>query len=67
MLTYSENHALDWDVIQTALELEFPKEEAEKQLDTLINWGRYAELLSYNDDKGLVYLETPLQQPVKDS
>jgi NitT/TauT family transport system ATP-binding protein len=59
MLTYSENHALDWDVIQTALELEFPKEEAEKQLDTLINWGRYAELLSYNDDKALVYLETP--------
>lgn len=67
MLTHSENHALDWDVIQTALELEFPQEEAEKQLDTLINWGRYAELLSYNDDKALVYLETPLQQPVKNS
>lgn len=61
MLTRSENHALDWDVIQIALELEFPKEEAEKQLDTLINWGRYAELLSYNDDRGLVYLETQAQ------
>jgi NitT/TauT family transport system ATP-binding protein len=59
MLAHSENHALDWDVIQTALELEFPREEAEKILDTLINWGRYAELLSYNDDKELVYLETP--------
>lgn len=57
MLNHSENHALDWDVIQTALELEFPKEKAEKQLDTLINWGRYAELISYNDDKALVYLE----------
>jgi NitT/TauT family transport system ATP-binding protein len=56
---------LDWDVIQTALELEFPDEEAEKQLDTLINWGCYAELLSYNDDKALVYLETPLQQTAK--
>lgn len=59
MLTHSENHALDWDVIQTALELEFPKDEAKKQLDTLINWGRYAELFSYNDDKALVHLETP--------
>jgi len=59
MLTHSENHALDWDVIHTALELEFPTDEAEKQLDTLINWGRYAELISYNDDKALVYLETP--------
>lgn len=59
MLTHSENHALDWDVIQTALELEFPQDEAEKQLNTLINWGRYAELISYNDDKALVHLETP--------
>jgi NitT/TauT family transport system ATP-binding protein len=65
MLTHSENHALDWDVIQTALELEFPKEEAEKQLDTLINWGRYAELLSYNDDKGLVYLESSSQPKIQ--
>lgn len=62
LLSRAENRALDWDVIQTALELEFPKEEAEKQLDTLINWGRYAELLSYNDDRELVYLETPVAQ-----
>jgi len=67
MLSLSEHNSLDWDVIQTALELEFPKEEAEKQLDTLINWGRYSELLSYNDDKAMVFLETPPQssQPVK--
>ncbi len=57
MLTRSNKHSLDWDVIRTALGLEFPDEEAEEQLDTLINWGRYAELLSYNDDEGLVYLE----------
>jgi NitT/TauT family transport system ATP-binding protein len=58
MLSHSENNSLDWDVIQTALELEFPEDEAEKQLDTLINWGRYAELFSYDDDKELVYLES---------
>jgi len=58
LLSRAENRAIDWDVIHTALELEFPTEEAEKQLDTLINWGRYAELISYNDDKELVYLET---------
>lgn len=61
MLTNSENHALDWDIIHTALELEFPEDEAEKQLDNLINWGRYAELISYNDDKALIYLETQPQ------
>lgn len=66
LLSRSETRSLDWDVIHTALELEFPTEEAEKQLDTLINWGRYAELISYNDDKELVYLETP-SQPVAQS
>jgi NitT/TauT family transport system ATP-binding protein len=45
-------------VILTALELEFHKEEAERQLETLINWGRYAEILSYNDDQEVLYLET---------
>ena len=49
-------------MVHTALELEFPTDEAEKQLDTLINWGRYAELISYNDDKELVYLEMPATQ-----
>lgn len=61
MLTHSENRSLKWDVIQTALELEFPPEEAEKQLDTLINWGRYAELIAYNDNREQVYLETQSQ------
>lgn len=58
MLTHAENHVLDREVIHTALELKFPQEEAEKQLDTLINWGQYAELNSYNDNKALIYLET---------
>ncbi len=62
MLANAKGRALGWDVIQTALELEFPEDEAEKQLDTLINWGRYAELLSYNDDRELVYLEIPAPQ-----
>lgn len=61
MPAHSENRVLSWNVIQTALELEFPREEAEKQLDTLINWGRYAELISYNDDREQVYLETQSQ------
>ncbi len=59
LLAHSENHALDWDIIRTALELEFPQDEAAKQLDTLISWGRYAEMIAYNSDSALVYLETP--------
>ncbi len=58
MLGSSEKRSLPVGVILTALELEFHKEEAERQLDTLINWGRYAEILSYNDDQEVLYLET---------
>lgn len=58
MLNSSDKKALLVGVILTALELEFHKEEAERQLETLINWGRYAEILSYNDDQEVLYLET---------
>jgi len=57
MLRNSERQQLKWDVIQTALELEFPPREAEKQLDTAVTWGRYATLLAYEDDTGVMSLE----------
>jgi NitT/TauT family transport system ATP-binding protein len=57
LLGAANNHQLEWDVVQTALELEFLPEEAERQLETAINWGRYAELLAYDDDSAAIYLE----------
>lgn len=57
MLHRADKHTLKWDVVKFALELEFPSEEAEKQLDTLINWGRYAEIFSYDDGAEEIYLE----------
>lgn len=58
LLRSAENQRLKWNVIQTALELEFPPEEAEKQLETVVNWGRYAEALGYDDNSETIYLET---------
>lgn len=57
MLKATENHRLKWDVVQTALELEFPSEEAQRQLDAAVDWGRYAELLAYEDNTELIHLE----------
>ncbi len=57
LLGSAEGRQLEWGVIQKALELEFPPAEAEKQLDTVVNWGRYAELLSYDDSSGILSLE----------
>lgn len=58
MLRATERKQLDWSVVQTALELEFSPQEAARQMDILVDWGRYAEILAYNDDDEALYLES---------
>lgn len=58
MLNNSEGKQLKWNVIKTALSLEFPDDKAESQITTLINWGRYGELYSYDDGSETIRLET---------
>ena len=57
LLNASKNKRLEWSVILAALSLEFPQDEAEKQLETVIDLGRYAELFAYDDDDEAIYLE----------
>lgn len=57
MLSVAEGRRLKWDVVLRALELEFPPDEAEKQLETIVNWGRYAEILAYDDATETIFLE----------
>jgi NitT/TauT family transport system ATP-binding protein len=57
MLRAAENQRLEWNVVEAALELEFPSEEARRQLDTAVRWGRYAEILAYEDNTEVIYLE----------
>lgn len=58
MLTAAERHQLERDVMIAALALDFPPEEAERQLDLIIEWGRYAEILQYDDGREVLSLET---------
>ena len=39
------------------LENYFTEEEEWNQLETAIDWGRYAELFAYDYDAGEIYLE----------
>ena len=43
MLHASSLGSLSWHVFVAALEVEFPPGDAERQLDTALEWGRYAE------------------------
>jgi NitT/TauT family transport system ATP-binding protein len=49
MLRAVPDHSLPWKVFYTALLPEFPDELATRQLDIAIDWGRYAELIDYDD------------------
>jgi NitT/TauT family transport system ATP-binding protein len=41
------------------LEDQLSEEEAHEVLETVINWGRYAELIAYDYDRGVLSLENP--------
>ncbi len=55
MLEATDTHRLERNVILAALQLDFPPEEAERQLDLIIEWGRYSELLEYDDSSGMIF------------
>jgi NitT/TauT family transport system ATP-binding protein len=61
LLTAADDRQMERDVTESALRLAFSRDEAERQLDIGIDWGRYAELISYDGAKGVIYLE---HQPV---
>ena len=58
MLRATEEGHLSVRVVQTALELELSSEDAARQLETAIAWGRYAEILTYDDDTQTISSDT---------
>jgi NitT/TauT family transport system ATP-binding protein len=56
-LEAAPEHHLDDSGLQEALQQSFSEPEARRQLDTAIDWGRYAELFAYDDDAEEFYLE----------
>lgn len=63
LLEAAEGGKLRGEVVQRALELQFPRAQAEEQFQVIVNWGRYAELFAYDDTSGILYLEAaPVQK-----
>jgi len=57
-LQADDNHRVDKDFFLDILRGNFG-DYAETQLDTAVNWGRYAELYAFDDDTDELYLEKP--------
>jgi NitT/TauT family transport system ATP-binding protein len=56
-LKAAPNNRIRWDSINKELQQYFSEDEAERQLDTAVDWGRYGELFAYDDQDGVFYLE----------
>jgi NitT/TauT family transport system ATP-binding protein len=56
-LRESPDHSFKEDSLLEQLQENFSEPEARRQLDTAIDWGRFAELFAYDDDSGELYLE----------
>jgi NitT/TauT family transport system ATP-binding protein len=50
------NHSLDEEFFHDMLEEHFSDEEAKRQLETAIHWGRYAELFDYDATTARFYI-----------
>ncbi|MBE9183513.1 AAA-associated domain-containing protein [Microcoleus sp. LEGE 07076] len=61
MLQAKRNHRISEELILDILEVHFSPKEAMRQLQTAIDWGRYAELYSYDEPGGEIFLEVSSQ------
>ena len=59
VLTAKSDHTMDEEFFLGILERDFSPEEARRQLQVAIDWGRYAELFSYDSDNRRLFLEEP--------
>jgi NitT/TauT family transport system ATP-binding protein len=58
-LDRDEDHEIKEEPFLERLEESFSPDEARRQLDTAIDWARYAEIFAYDDETGVFYLEDP--------
>ncbi|GAB4174616.1 MAG: nitrate/sulfonate/bicarbonate ABC transporter ATP-binding protein [Coleofasciculaceae cyanobacterium] len=59
LLQAKRNQRIPEELILDILESHFSPKEAERQLETAIDWGRYSELYSYDEPAGEIFLEQP--------
>ncbi|MHB1605360.1 MAG: AAA-associated domain-containing protein [Leptospirales bacterium] len=56
-LEHEEDAALPSEIVKNKLSEHFPQEDSEIAFQTLVNWGRYAELFGYRSDRGDLYVD----------
>jgi NitT/TauT family transport system ATP-binding protein len=50
------DHTIEEEFFHDMLDEHFTEEEVQRQLETALNWGRYAELFDYDSETGRLVL-----------
>ncbi|MBD2681295.1 MULTISPECIES: AAA-associated domain-containing protein [Nostoc] len=57
LLEAKQNQRIPEELVLDILETHFSPKEAEQQLETVVDWGRYAEIYGYDEPSGQIFLE----------
>jgi len=63
LLQAKRNHRISEELVLDVLENYFTTKEAQRQLRTAMDWGRYAELFSYDEPSGEIFIEENITEP----
>jgi len=66
-LRQKSNRRMPLDFFRTVLREHLPDEEVRQQIDTALNWGRYAEIFTYDADKDELMSIAPTTVPAPKS
>ena len=64
ILRAKTDHSIPREFFHDILDEHFSQDEVERQLDTAMNWGRYAEIFDYDSETGRLILAEPLAENV---
>jgi len=59
ILKESPEKRLPAEIVEEELAVRLPTEETEPLFQTIVGWGRFAELFGYSPDEGTLYLDQP--------
>ena len=59
VLKAKTDHSIPEEFFHDILDEHFSKDEVERQLNTALNWGRYAEIFDYDSERGRLVLAEP--------
>jgi NitT/TauT family transport system ATP-binding protein len=63
-LASKSDHTMPLEFFRDILEQHFPGDEVQRQIDTALNWGRYADIFTYDSENDRLLLHQPAGESV---